>query len=36
MLNNPAVTLPYVKDGEKVISESDAIFVYICFRAEKP
>jgi glutathione S-transferase len=36
ILKNPAVTLPYLQDGDKVISESDAISLYICFKANKP
>ena len=32
---NPALTLPYLLDGDKVISESDAIIVYICHRFDK-
>ncbi len=33
---NPAITLPYLLDGDKVISESDAIQVYIAHKAGKP
>ncbi len=33
---NPAITLPYLIDGDKVISESDAICVYICYKGNKP
>ena len=33
---NAAITLPYLLDGDKVISESDGICVYICFRGNKP
>jgi glutathione S-transferase len=33
---NPAVTLPYLRDGDKVITESDAIIVYVCHKAGKP
>lgn len=36
ILKNPAITLPYLQDGEKVVSESDAICIYVCFRAGKP
>lgn len=32
---NPAITLPYLLDGEKVISESDAILVYVVHRSGK-
>ena len=32
---NPAVSLPYLIDGDKVISESDAICIYICHRSKK-
>ena len=34
-LKNPALTLPYLIDGDKVISESDAICIYICHKAKK-
>lgn len=30
------MTLPYLIDGEKVISESNGIAVYICHRGNKP
>ena len=30
---NPAITLPYLLDGDKVVSESDAICVYICHKS---
>ena len=33
---NPAVTLPYLIDGDKLISESDAICIYICLKGKKP
>jgi glutathione S-transferase len=33
---NPALTLPYLIDGEKIITESDAIAIYICFKGNKP
>ena len=33
---NPAITLPYLIDGDKVVSESDAICIYICLRGKKP
>lgn len=32
---NPAVTLPYLIDGDKVISESDAVLIYIVHRSGK-
>lgn len=32
---NPAITLPYLIDGETVISESDGIIVYIIHKAKK-
>lgn len=32
---NPAITLPYLLDGDKVISESSAILVYICHKANR-
>lgn len=35
MEKNPAITLPYLLDGETVISESDAIIVYIIHKAKK-
>lgn len=33
---NAAVTLPYLIDGDKVITESNGIAVYACFRGNKP
>lgn len=33
---NPAANLPYLLDGEKVVSESDAIMIYIAHRSGKP
>ena len=33
---NPAVTLPYLIDGEECISESDAIIVHVIHKANKP
>lgn len=33
---NPAVTLPYLIDGDKVISECDAIALHLCYKAQKP
>lgn len=33
---NPAITLPYLIDGDKVVTESDAICVYICYKGNKP
>jgi glutathione S-transferase len=35
MKKNPAANLPYIIDGDKVISESDAICVYICHKGNK-
>mgnify|MGYP001220213858 CR=1 FL=1 len=35
-LKNPAINLPYLLDGDKVISESDALMVYISHRSGKP
>lgn len=35
MEKNPAVTLPYLVDGDKVISESDAIIVHVIHKAKK-
>jgi glutathione S-transferase len=32
---NAALTLPYLLDGEKVITESTAIIVYICHKANR-
>lgn len=32
---NPAINLPYLVDGEKVITESDAIMIYIVHRSGK-
>ena len=33
MQKNPAMTLPYLIDGDKVITQSDAILIYICHRS---
>ena len=33
---NPATTLPYLTDGDKVVSESDAVIIYIVHKAGKP
>lgn len=30
---NPALTLPYLIDGDKVVAESDAILIYLCHKA---
>ena len=35
MQKNPAVTLPYLLDGDRVISESDAIIIYIIHKAKR-
>jgi glutathione S-transferase len=35
LASNPAVNLPYLIDGDKVISESAAISVYLCHRASR-
>ena len=32
---NPAANLPYFLDGDKVITESGAIMVYLCHRANR-
>lgn len=32
MQKNPAVNLPYLIDGERVISESNAILIYLCHK----
>jgi glutathione S-transferase len=32
---NPAITLPYLIDGEKVIAESDACCVYLCHKTNR-
>ncbi len=32
---NPAISLPYLIDGDKVITESDAICVHICLKANR-
>jgi glutathione S-transferase len=29
---NPALTLPYLIDGDKVVTESDAILIYLCHK----
>ena len=36
MEKNAALTLPYLLDGDKVITESDAIMVHLCHRAGRP
>ena len=33
---NPAITLPYLIDGDKVVSETDGVTVYICLKGNKP
>ena len=33
---NPAVSLPYLIDGDKVVAESDAIMVHLCHKGGKP
>lgn len=33
---NPALTLPYLIDGDKIVSESDAICVYLCYKGKRP
>ena len=35
LLKNPAVNLPYLIDGDKVVSESTAIIIYICHKANR-
>ena len=35
VLQNPAATLPYLKDGDRLICESDAICIYIIHKANK-
>jgi glutathione S-transferase len=32
---NPAINLPYLIDGNQVISESDAIIVYLCYKGNR-
>ena len=32
---NPALTLPYLIDGDKVISESDAILIYLVHKGNR-
>ena len=32
---NPAANLPYILDGDKVISESDAATIYVIYKSEK-
>lgn len=32
---NPAINLPYLIDGDKVISQSDAIIVYLIHKANR-
>lgn len=36
LVKNPAANLPYLLDGENVVSESDAIMIYIAHRSGKP
>ena len=33
---NPAANLPFLHDGDMVVCESEAICIYLCFRANKP
>jgi glutathione S-transferase len=33
---NPAINLPFLTDGDKVIAESEAIMIYIAYRSGKP
>ena len=35
MKKNPAITLPYLIDGDKVISESDAVCIYLLHKANR-
>ena len=35
MQKTPAINLPYLIDGDKIISESDAICIYICHKSKK-
>jgi glutathione S-transferase len=35
MKKNPAVNLPYLIDGDKIISESNAVLVYIIHKAQR-
>jgi len=35
ILKNPAINLPYLIDGDKVISESEAILVYLALKANR-
>lgn len=32
---NPAANLPYLLDGDKVITETAAILVYVCHKANR-
>ena len=32
---HPAITLPYLVDGDKIVAESDAICIHICHRSGK-
>jgi glutathione S-transferase len=33
---HPAITLPYLIDEDRIVTESDAICVYICLKANQP
>lgn len=35
LASNPALNLPYLLDGDKVISESTAILIYLCHRQKR-
>ena len=35
MAKNPAITLPYLIDGDKVITESNGVAVYLCHKGNK-
>jgi len=28
--------LPYIKDGEKIVTESQAVYTYICLKGNRP
>ena len=34
-LDNPFINLPYLKDGDKIISESEAILIYVILKAKR-
>ena len=35
MNKNPAINLPYIIDGDNIISETNALLIYICHKSKK-